>query len=604
MKETRSINVPIANSLVSPFDMHKDRNRIRRTVFYGRVSTEHEAQLSALENQIKWYDDQAAMHSNWDVLDKYIDEGITGTQAKKRPSFLRMIEDAKKGKFDLIVTREVCRFARNTVDTLVTTRELKNLGIEVYFVEDNIWTMDGDGELRLTIMATLAQEESRKVSERVKAGQHISRTKGVVYGSGNILGYDKVNGTYVINEEQAETVKMIYDLYTNEGIGMSKLADELLRQGRLNASGELKWAAWQVGNVLRNPTYMGVQAYGKSFSNNYLEQRRINNHNADSYMVVEADFPAIISEGQWKEAERVRNKRKYVVDTRVDPYLGEIKRTASKPEPKRLWVKKVRCGCGCTMRRNKWHKRQGKEWSYGLQCYGQLNHGSAKKRRQLGLSDKGFCDNRSVPEWKFECMCYTLFKNIFDSKTQAKALKQACDILEQCYQDKAKKLSGAEAIEQDIKKLQEKIGNLIDLRTEGEITKDEYRSRRHAIENEIEKLQVKLKETETVEADEEEVASIRDIKKALEQAIEIKGAYVDPELIDSMVLRVIVPDPEHFIWYINVSGRDIDPDDLPETYVSKNYVIDFKTGELWRKKCGDYLRVKQWSDLNMELRLV
>ncbi len=160
-----------------------DRNRERKAVFYGRVSTEHEAQLAALENQMQWYDDQAKFHPNWTVLDKYIDEGITGTQAKKRPAFMQMIEDAKQGEFDLIVTREVCRFARNSVDTLVMTRELKNYGVEVYFVEDNIWTMDGDGELRLTIMATLAQEESRKISERVRAGQKISRDNGVLYGN-------------------------------------------------------------------------------------------------------------------------------------------------------------------------------------------------------------------------------------------------------------------------------------------------------------------------------------------------------------------------------------------------------------------------------------
>lgn len=132
-----------------------------------------------------------------------------------------MIEDAKQGGFDLIVTREVCRFARNTVDILVMTRELKNYGVEVYFVEDNIWTMDGDGELRLTIMATLAQEESRKISERVRAGQKISRDNGVLYGSGNIIGYDRVNGTYVINEEQAETVRMVFDLYL-QGLGETK----------------------------------------------------------------------------------------------------------------------------------------------------------------------------------------------------------------------------------------------------------------------------------------------------------------------------------------------------------------------------------------------
>ena len=108
-----------------------DRNRPRRAVFYGRVSPEHEAQLSALENQMQWYEDQAKYHPNWTIVGKYIDEGITGTQAKKRPSFLEMLEDARAGKCDLIVTREVCRFARNTVDTLVTTRELKSIGVEV-----------------------------------------------------------------------------------------------------------------------------------------------------------------------------------------------------------------------------------------------------------------------------------------------------------------------------------------------------------------------------------------------------------------------------------------------------------------------------------------
>lgn len=209
----------IENGMVMPTDVNFDRKRQRKVVFYGRVSTEHEAQLAALENQIQWYDDIAAKNPNWYILKKYIDEGITGTQAKKRPAFLQMVQDAKQKKFDLIVTREVCRFARNTVDTLVVTRELKNYGVEVYFVEDNIRTMDGDGELRLTIMATLAQEESRKISERVRAGQKISRDKGVLFGNGNILGYDrdKAKGTYVINPEQAETVRMIYDMYSAEG---------------------------------------------------------------------------------------------------------------------------------------------------------------------------------------------------------------------------------------------------------------------------------------------------------------------------------------------------------------------------------------------------
>ena len=185
----------------------------RTVAIYARVSTEHEAQLSALENQVQYYDDVLSKNPDWILYDKYIDEGITGTSTKKRKNFMRMMEDAKEGKFDLIITREVSRFARNTVDTLQETRKLKKIGVEVWFTEDNIWTMnDEDGELRLTIMATLAQNESKKTSLRVKAGQRVSFEKGVQYGNGNILGYDRVGKQLVINPEQAETVKMIFEL--------------------------------------------------------------------------------------------------------------------------------------------------------------------------------------------------------------------------------------------------------------------------------------------------------------------------------------------------------------------------------------------------------
>lgn len=161
--------------------------RIRKVAIYARVSTEHEAQLSALENQVQYYDDLIDRHPDWVLYRRYIDEGITGTSIAKRKNFVRMMEDAKDGHFDLIVTREVSRFARNTVDTLQQTRLLKRMGIEVYFTEDGIWTMnDEDGELRLTIMATLAQNESKKTSMRVKAGQMVSFQNGVVYGTGNV----------------------------------------------------------------------------------------------------------------------------------------------------------------------------------------------------------------------------------------------------------------------------------------------------------------------------------------------------------------------------------------------------------------------------------
>src|SRR5574344_3083988 len=194
----------------------------RKVAIYARVSTEHEAQLSALENQIQYYDDILNKHPDWILYDRYIDEGISGTSIKKRKNFMRMMEDAEAGCFDLIVTREVSRFARNTVDTLQETRKLKKIGVEVYFSEDNIWTFnDDDGELKLTIMGTSAQNESKKISQRVKAGQTITFQNGVFYGNGNILGYDKIGKDMVINEEQSKVVKLIFDLFL-QGLGTQK----------------------------------------------------------------------------------------------------------------------------------------------------------------------------------------------------------------------------------------------------------------------------------------------------------------------------------------------------------------------------------------------
>lgn len=245
----------------------------RKVVIYARVSTEHEAQLSALENQ--YYDDILKKNPDWIFYDRYIDEGITGTSTKKRKNFMRMMEDAKAGKLDLIITREVSRFTRNTVDTLQETRKLKKIGVKVFFTEDNIWTFnDEDGELKLNIMATLAQNESKKTLQRVKAGQMISFQNGVFYGSGNILGYDKVGKDLVVNEEQAEIVRYIYFEYLN-GKGTVKIADELTKKGVPTSTGLTTWSASyiSISRVLRNPFYCGTIVYRKSYIPDYLEQK-------------------------------------------------------------------------------------------------------------------------------------------------------------------------------------------------------------------------------------------------------------------------------------------------------------------------------------------
>lgn len=248
----------------------------RKVVVYARVSTEHEAQLSALENQKDWYKPILAQHPEWEVIRMYVDEGITGTSAQKRPQFMQMIQDAEYGEFDLILTREVSRFARNTVDTLQYTRSLKAKGVEVFFINDNIKTFDGDGELRLTIMATLAQDESRKTSIRVKSGQQTSMNNGVFYGNGNILGYDRVGKNMVINPEQAKTVRMIYDWYL-DGVGIRAIQFRLEQAGRLTSMGKSNWHMSNISKILQNSFYCGIITYHKEFTPDFLEQKKIRN---------------------------------------------------------------------------------------------------------------------------------------------------------------------------------------------------------------------------------------------------------------------------------------------------------------------------------------
>ena len=429
---------------------------------------------------MQWYEDQAKYHPNWTVLKSYIDRGITGTQAKKRPAFMEMLNDAKYHKFDLIVTREVCRFARNTVDTLVITRQLKEIGIEVYFVEDNIWTMDNDGELRLTIMATLAQEESRKTSERVRAGQKISRDNGVLYGNGNILGYDRLGDTYVINEDQAETVRMIYDMYS-AGKGMSQIRNELIRLKRKDSSGLVRWENCKIARILHNSTYKGYPAYLKSRRNNFLDQKIIRNRDEDTYLYVKGDFEPIISEEQWDRCRQIREQR--VRRNKILTENGEKSHLTGIRTSDDVWTKKLRCRCGYRMRRNKWRKNRNGELIYGYKCYNQLNNGTKTTRQQAGVDDAGFCDLKEICDWKLEMMARRIFSGLWGNK------KDILNKVSSLYQVGVfMKYREAETVKdrvtEQLAKLDEKLKKLTRMRLEDEITRESYFEFKSEIEKE------------------------------------------------------------------------------------------------------------------------
>ena len=521
--------------------IRSDRNRPRRVVFYGRVSTEHEAQISALGNQIQWYDDQAKYHPNWNVIGKYIDEGISDTQAKKRPAFLRMIEDAHDGQFDLIVTREVCRFARNTVDTLSYTRELRNANVEVYFVEDNIWTMDGDGELRLSLMATLAQDESRKISERVRAGQMISRKDGVIYGNGNILGYDRVGETYVINEEQAETVRMIFEMYV-KGLGGRKIADELTRQHRLNSSGIVKWETANIMRIIRNASYLGRVVYNKSYSNNYLDQHRMLILDEDKYIVGEKKFEAIVDEELFERANRLRKSKKkttLVVNGQV------IKRGQSRSAD--MWVNKLRCSCGSAFRRDLWHRDKNGVPSWGYRCYNKINYGNSKVRREAGISTEGFCEMKMIPQWRLEMIGEKIIQEIFIDRRGV--IEEVIDLIKRYYRKDRKVISRNSDKDnlESIRYLENKLNNLIEMRAGGELTKEQYLEIKAKTEKE---LSEKRKLIITDSSDNTKLSIYKNldrIEKTLESVMDSNSEEMT-DLLDKIVYMVNVVDERKFIF--------------------------------------------------------
>lgn len=586
------------NKVVMPTNVSTfDRNRQRSVVFYGRVSTEHEAQLAALENQMQWYEDQAKYHPNWTVLKSYIDRGITGTQAKKRPAFMEMLNDAKYHKFDLIVTREVCRFARNTVDTLVITRQLKEIGIEVYFVEDNIWTMDNDGELRLTIMATLAQEESRKTSERVRAGQKISRDNGVLYGNGNILGYDRLGDTYVINEDQAETVRIIYDLYL-KGNGFNKIVNELVRLKRKDSSGMVRWDATKVSRILHNATYKGYQGYYKSYKNNHLDQKTIVNRDEDTYLYVKGRFTPIISEEVWDKCKALRESKLTLRKTQE----GKLERTGTRTSED-IWAKRLICRCGHRMRKDKWHVNKT-GLTYGYKCYNVLNNGSKQTRIDAGLDADKYCDMGTIADWKFDLMLRELLKAL--NLNNDDLIKKAYNQFENSYTKETKEARELRDAEAKLRRIRIKLENLTEMRVNGEIDKQEYSSLKAKINGERLIAEKEIDDIKRVVLEEERKAtplvSIDVFRSMAVEDLDFTKPIRHSALVNTMIKKIVPNTSLDFKWYLNLYPKRDDAGDEDYKEVVE-FTIDYDVAKDFRNNRGEMLRQNQWKDLTVRVMI-
>ncbi len=315
---------------------------VRRVAGYARVSTDHEDQVTSYEAQVDYYTRYIREHAGWKLAGIYTDEGITGTSTRHRTGFQRMVADALAGNIDLIITKSVSRFARNTVDSLTTVRSLKEHGVEVYFEKENIWTFDAKGELLITIMSSLAQEEARSISENVTWGHRKRFADGkVTIPFGRFLGYDKGDdGNLVVNEKEAVTIRYIYSMFI-EGLSLGAIATRLTNEEHPTPGGQKQWAQGTLRSILTNEKYKGDALLQKSYTSDFLTKRQVENQGEVPQYYVTSNHEAIINPAVWDfvQAELAA--------------VGKGRRSASR---QRTFSGKIKCGeCGSWYGSKTWH---------------------------------------------------------------------------------------------------------------------------------------------------------------------------------------------------------------------------------------------------------
>lgn len=572
-----------------------------RVCFYGRVSTQHEEQINALGNQLQWYETILAEHPNWEKVNVYVDKGVTGTQVKKREGFMQMIRDAEQGEFDLICTREVSRFARNTVDSLQYTRQLKEWGVEVFFYNDGIWSLEQDGELRLTIMSAMAQEESKHLSERVRAGQRISREKGVLYGCGNILGYRLVRGekstdnTYEIIEEEAETVRMIYDLYLT-GLGARSIASRMVELKRKKADGTYKWEHLAVLRILRNKTYAGYIGYNKSYTKDYLAHKRVTISDNSQHMYIKGNFPAIVSEEIWNRVQVIRSKKVAVVNDKK----------CSKAISRDAWCRHLVCECGGVYGKYKWRINKTGEACYGYQCRRQIRYRKRSFHEQLGLDGTGYCNVSSICEWKLDFMAKSILARLW--KDQKSSVEELLQDIQDNYSKESEIADSEyqkEKLKRESERLKTRMNNLVDMKLDDYINREEFEKKKQTIDERM--LQIKdelaiLSRNEDNSEPVEVEGEIKKIKEYLNGVCDLNQKYLNDELIDAVIARITPMENSIFKWYMRGEEYDTETSFEESKYVLYDrFTLNFEEAKKYRKSFGNYIRAKQWKDLTVEV---
>ncbi len=461
----------------------------------------------------------------------FADEGISGTNTKKRKEFNRMIACAKNGDFDLIVTKEISRFARNTLDSIFYTRDLKKHGVGVIFMNDNINTLDGDAELRLAIMSSIAQEESRKTSERVKWGQKRQMEQGVVFGR-SMLGYDVKDGKMYINEDGAKVVRLIFHKFVNEGKGTHVIARELREEG-IKPMRVKEWQNTVILRVIRNEKYCGDLVQKKTYTPDFLSHEKKVNLGQEEFVIIKDHHEPIISRELFDKANRILDEKSLSQE-------GKAKHSNRYP-----FSGKIKCGCCGSSYVARYKTRKNGSRYKAWRCLEAARHGSPhvdKAGNQVG------CSGLSIRNEDATHIMYLVTSSLKYNKE--KITNNLLAIIKSII---AMDTTGtdSEKLKSQIKAIEQKRTNLIELYTSGDITRDEFSAARAKCENEIAELQSVIdsidKQREMIEKQQELVAEITEAMNELINGVEYEDDFYK-EILDKMVVN----DKDHIDVYLNL----------------------------------------------------
>ncbi len=508
-------------------DIHNIRQELRyksifelplRVTYYARVSSEKVEQLNSLGNQTSYYEDFIKKNPSWMFISGYIDEGLSGISTKKRENFNRMIDDAAQDKFDLVITKEISRFARNTLDSIQYTRQLLGYGVGVFFQNDNINTLDEDSELRLSIMSSIAQDELRKLSSRVKFGHQQAIKQNVVLGNNRIFGYKKLNKHLIIDEDEAPMVRELFELYATDNYSMKQIEKIFWDKGYRNLNGK-KIAHSTMANMIANPKYKGYYVGNKvkvidmfTKKQKFLPPEEWVMFKDETGEIV----PAIVSEELWESANAVLRRRS-----------EDVKNRQGICNHANLLTGKLFCtDCGTPYYRRESKDKEGNINSKWV-CSNKINSG------------KDACASFPIYEEEIKPVLFEVFKDTKDSSAAMMLEYEKLYLLMTANGKLDKMIAKQEGI---IDLANKKKGALLKLIAEGNINGKDFKDMTEACNKEIHDAEVELAELKNQQESSEEfkkhMEKVRAVLRAAERDIE-KGE-ISKDFIDTFIDKIFV----------------------------------------------------------------